>query len=108
MHIAGIIFAAIGLGFLFYAMRARARWQDQAFVQRDSEASASLATLNEVMPGIVNFGLVVAGAQICFLYFAMGVGDRFSLIDLGGFLFLLVCYGTSVTMQARLRRQQAS
>ena len=108
MHIAGLIFAAIGLGFLFYAMRARARWQDQAFVRRDSEVSASLATLNEVMPGIVNFGLVVAGAQICFLYFAMGVGDRFSLVDLGGFLFLLVCYGTSVTMQARLRRQQAS
>ena len=108
MHIAGIVFAAIGLGFLYFAMRARAQAVSQAPVLRNSEASSSLATLNEVMPSIVNFGLIVAGAQITFFYFAMGVGDRFSLVDLGGFLFLLACYGISVTLRTRVRQVRVS
>ena len=108
MHIAGIVFALIGLGFLYFAMRARAGATSQAPIRCDSEASASLAGLNQVMPNIVNFALIVAGAQITFFYFAMGVGDRFSLVDLGGFLFLLACYGVSVTLRTRVRQLKAS
>lgn len=106
MPIAGVIFVAIGLVFLYLTRRARAETANQNPAQQGG--SASLARLNEVMPSIVNFMLIATGAQITFFYFAMDLSDRISPVDLGGFLFLLACYGVHVTLQLRLKKARAS
>lgn len=108
MHIAGIVFALMGLGFLYFTFRTRGKAAAAAAACADQERSPSLVALNEIMPSIVNIALMAAGAFVVFLYFAMGVSGRISLVDLGGFLFLLACYGLSVTLQARARRPKAS
>jgi hypothetical protein len=62
----------------------------------------SLVMMAEIMPPLITFGLVVAAAQVVLAFMATD-GAGFSVLDLGGFLFLLLAYGIWVRMRTRYR-----
>jgi hypothetical protein len=109
-HWAGIAMLAAGIWLLRSALLRRARVRAavrEAAARGESPAPApplhpSLALIGGIMPPIISFGLVVAGAQVVLAYVVTG-GGGFSLLDLAGFLFLLVAYDVWVRFRTRYR-----
>ncbi|MEN0075539.1 MAG: hypothetical protein AAGC69_14220 [Paracraurococcus sp.] len=102
-HWAGLGLFAAGAWLLWSAQARRVRARE-AMARGLSPAplQPSLVLMGELMPPIISFGLVVAGAQVLLAY-AMTGGGGFSLLDLGGFLFLLLAYDIWVRCRTRYR-----
>lgn len=103
----GAVLAAIGLAFLWAAHTRKRRAEAMA---RDGSASGqpalhpSLALMADVGPPIIYFGLVVVAAQVALAFWVTrGSGGAFSALDLGGFLFMLVCYAVWVKSKTTYR-----
>lgn len=63
----------------------------------------SLQMLGDVMPPLVVLGLIIIGGKMTLAFFVADAGRYLSLVDLGGFLFLLAGYGVSVVYRTRYR-----
>jgi len=105
MYVAGVLFTVIGLFLLFIAYRDRPGGAPALARTGDNYP---LARMNMVMPTLLNAALIIAGAQIVIFYVTMDLGDKVSLLDLGGFLFLLASYGISTSLRIRFRRMRPS
>lgn len=108
----GLVLALCGAGLLWSALARRSRML--AAAGRGETAPPlhpSLAMMAEIGPSIVIFMLVVAGGQVALAFWMTDGGGIFSMLDLAGFVFLLVAYGTWVVLKSRypdLRPRQAS
>jgi len=64
----------------------------------------SLELLGDILPPFIIFILSVLAAKLSLAYFLLDGGQVFSVLDLGGLLFLLVGYGTWLLFKTRYRR----
>jgi hypothetical protein len=105
---AGIAMFAAGALLIWSALSRRARVRAAA---ARGEAAAplhpSLVVMGDIMPPIITFGLIVAGVQVVLAYYATG-GAGFTLVDVAGFLFLLVAYDVWVRIRTRYRPPAAA
>lgn len=105
-HVTGAVFLAAGIALVGSAMSRRARALAAA---RDPSAPKlpplhpSLALMGDIVPPLVIFGLVVAGAQVALAFWITGGGGVFSVFDLLGFLFLLAAYGIWIKAKTKFR-----
>lgn len=72
-----------------------------AGVPAPPERHASLALLGDIMPSLMILGLAFIGAKLTLAYFVLGVNRVLSLVDLGGFLAMLACYGTWLILRTK-------
>lgn len=99
-HWLGVMLALYGAFLLLAAERRRAR----ALAAPPPEAlSSSLTVLGEIVRPLVLFGLAYLGLKVSLVYLAMDGGRWFSLLDLGGLLFLLAAYGRWLVVRTRYR-----
>jgi hypothetical protein len=105
----GLVLFAAGAWLLRSALARRARVR-AALARGDTTAPPlhpSLALMGDIMPPVISFGLVVAGAQVVLAYVMTG-GGGFALPDLAGFLFLLLAYDVWVRTRTRYRPPTAA
>lgn len=110
-HVAGAIFLAAGAALIVSAMTRRTRALAAArdpLAPKPPPLHPSLAMMGEIVPPLVIFGLVIAGAQVVLAFWMTDGGGVFSLFDLLGFLFLLVAYGIWIKAKTRFRLAPAA
>jgi hypothetical protein len=59
--------------------------------------------LGDIVPPLVVTALVFVAIKMSFAYVVLDGGRYFSLLDLGGFLFLLAAYGAWLVLNTRYR-----
>lgn len=98
----GLVLAACGVGLLWSALARRRRMMAVAAQgETGPRLHPSLALMAEIGPSIVIFMLVVAGGQVALAFWLTDGGGVFSMLDLAGFLFLLLAYGAWVVLKSR-------
>jgi hypothetical protein len=107
-NIIGIFCIAVGLWQLWGALQRRSQVAAGTAVLRppaklDAAGRPSLQMMGEIMPPIILAVLVLFGLKMTALYFLLGGGEYFSLLDLGGLLFLLASYGYWLVMHTKYR-----
>lgn len=68
----------------------------------------SLSMMGKILPPIIVVVLALVGVKTVFMYFIVGGGRLFSLIDLAGFLALLAGYGTWIVLKTKYRTSLAA
>lgn len=97
MHnLIGLVLMAYGSWLLVSAQRHRR-------LHSLAPADGNLAILADIMPPLVIIGIGVAALEVVLAYAMVGSTPMFSLFDLIGTLFVLVCYGRWITVKARYR-----
>jgi hypothetical protein len=109
-NLAGVVMAAAGLwlGAQAFTRRRRViaesrRRQAAGEPETGPPQHRSLQMLGAIGPGIVQFGLCIAGGQVVLAYLITEGSGVFTLFDLAGFLFLLAAYGWWISVRARYR-----
>lgn len=101
-NIIGLVFFAAGAWMLLSALAQRKR-----VIAAGPDAAPplhpSLQGMADAMPPIILVALGIVGAKVALAILVTEAGQYFSLLDLAGFLFLLVGYGTSVVIKTRYR-----
>jgi hypothetical protein len=102
-HVAGVALGLGGAAFLWSALRRKARVQAaRARGEAPPPISERMAPLADIMPPLVNIGLFIAGGQVVLAWLLTG-DELFSIVDLAGFLFLLVAYAIWLQFKTRYR-----
>jgi hypothetical protein len=106
---AGLVLAAFGLWFLIAGLqrrrRAQAAWREAKArgLEIDVGTSQKFVFIGAISRPIIYLLLLAGGAEVTLAHAAVGKSGRFSVIDLGGFLFLLLCYGIWFSISTRYR-----
>lgn len=114
-HLIGIALFASGATLLWLALvrRSRILARERAFAAAGlpdprARLHPSLAAVGEIVPPLMVGGLVVVALKLVLAYVMTGAGRWFSLVDLGGFLFLLAAWSTWLVLKTRHRAFPAS
>ncbi len=105
-HLAGVVLFALAAWLVWAAWRRKAALQDAARAGAAPAATLhrSLATLAELGPPLLLFGLAAGGLEVTLAFFLTGEGGGvFSVLDLLGFLALLAAWGHWVVLRSRYR-----
>lgn len=103
-HVMGVVLLAAAACFFRSALERRRRAAEAARAgQQPPPLHPSLVLMADLGPSVVVFGLAVAGGQVALAFWLTGGGGVFSLLDLAGFVALLVAYGTWVKAKGRYR-----
>lgn len=100
-HLIGLILFIYGSWLLFNALRHRKRYL--ATPPSPEAAEGQLAILGDIMPPLIIMGLGLAAIEIILAYVMVEASRMFSLFDLFGVLYMLVAYGTWMTLKTRYR-----
>ena len=99
------IAALLAASWLLYVSRKQWRDVSAAIAARGRRPAGSrMSAFGEIMRPILLFALVYVGAKTTFVYFWLDAGRYLSVFDLAGFWFLLVAYGTYITVKTRFPR----
>jgi hypothetical protein len=99
----GIVMFLVAGWLVWSAMQRKARAQAQAARgELPPPLHHSLVLMADVGPSLIYFGLAVAGGQVVLAWLTTG-GAGFALVDLAGFLALLLAYGVWVRFKTRYR-----
>lgn len=99
-YIIGLVFFAAG-AWLMWSALARKQRAIAAGPEARPEISRSMQIMGDAVPPIVVLALIIIGAKTAIAFAITDATRYLSWLDLAGFLFLLVGYGTSVVLRAR-------
>ena len=106
-HVTGAVLVAAGIALVASALLRRSRAlaaAADAAAPKPPPLHPSLAMMADIVPPLIIFGLVIAGAQVALAFWMTDGGGVFSALDLAGFLFLLAAYAVWIKMKTKYRR----
>lgn len=109
-HLIGLLLLAVGVALIRVAITRR----DRILAQERALAAAglpdpraglhpSLAAIGDIVPPLMIGGVGVIAFKLVLAYVMTGAERWFSLIDLGGFLFLLAAWSAWLVLKTRYR-----
>lgn len=104
-HVLGLAFVSFGLALIWAAERRRRR---VLLAPAREPLNPSLVVFGDIARPIILCALGYLGVKLSLVYLMLDAGRWFSLLDLGGLLFLLGAYGRWMVVWTRYRVGPAS